>query len=528
MLLALRSLLEVAGPSLRDANQAAGKSVTISVVAGDAIWIGFVVAGAVDLSTSCADTAGGGTNAYTVDAALDGNSGWSMYSFHAVAKATETITVTITNPYTASARTFYHVEAGCASVGLVDGAAVTNLDGAAVTTHPSANLTTTNPNDVIISFWIQADVGTTIGENGTGFTRRITQGGMGTFDRVVTTYGTYNESVISTVATVYGSILVAFKAAPTSISGSGGTVQAVQTLAGTGTCAAPLSGSGGTTQAIQTLAGTGNCTAVTGSGGTIQAIQTISGTGTCAAAAPLTGSGGTIQSVQSVSGSGYCQPASALNGPPVADIQTLTPGAEFVGYVLDATALGGALYRFHAGTNPLGNSVVWQGQTYLKYPIQAGGFEMTSKGVMPRPTLSVANIDGTIAAAIRAYGDLVGATLTRKRTLAKFLDAANFAGGNPSADPTAQFADDVFYIERKSDENQLSITFELSAACDLQGLLLPRRIVQASCCMWNDAAVCPYSVGGACTKTLAACKSHWGATADLPFGGFPGSGLVNR
>lgn len=308
MLLALRSLLEVAGPSLRDANQAAGKSVTISVVAGDAIWIGFVVAGAVDLSTSCADTAGGGTNAYSVDAALDGNSGWSMYSFHAVAKATETITVTITNPYTASTRTFYHVEAGCASVGLVDGAAVTNLDGAAVTTHPSANLTTTNPNDVIISFWVQADVGTTISENGTGFTRRITQGGMGTFDKVVTSIGTYNESVISTVATVYGSILVAFKAAPTSISGSGGTIQAIQTFAGTGTCAAPLSGSGGTTQAIQTIAGTGTCAGVaplTGTGATVQAVQTITGSGTCYAA-PLTGTGATVQSIQTIAGAGTC------------------------------------------------------------------------------------------------------------------------------------------------------------------------------------------------------------------------------
>ena len=309
MLLSLRSLLEVAAPALRDANQAAGKSVTISVVAGDAIWIGFVVAGAVDLSTSCADTAGGGTNAYSVDAALDGNSGWSMYSFHAVAKATETIIVTITNPYTASARTFYHVEAGCASVGLVDGAAVTNLDGAAVTTHPSANLTTTNPNDVIISFWVQADVGTTISENGTGFTRRITQGGMGTFDKVVTSNGTYNESVISTVATVYGSILIAFKAAPTSISGSGGTVQAIQTFAGTGTCAAPLSGNGGTTQAIQTIAGSGTCAGVaplTGTGATVQAVQTINGSGTCYAA-PLTGTGATVQAIQAIAGVGTCQ-----------------------------------------------------------------------------------------------------------------------------------------------------------------------------------------------------------------------------
>ena len=97
---------------------------------------------------------------------------------------------------------------------------------------------------------------------------------------------------------------------------------------------------------------------------------------------------------------------------------------------------------------------------------------------------------------------------------------------NATADPTAAFADDVFYVERKSQENNLQMEFELSAACDLQGLLLPRRIVQATCCMHNDAATCPYSTGGVCAKTLAECQTRYSG-GDLPFGGFPGSNLVS-
>jgi lambda family phage minor tail protein L len=193
-------------------------------------------------------------------------------------------------------------------------------------------------------------------------------------------------------------------------------------------------------------------------------------------------------------------------------------------FVLDCTALGGSIFRFHAGTNGIGAAVIWQGVTYSPFPIQAEGFDMSSKGVMPRPTLRVSNVDGVVGAQVRAYGDLVGATVTRKRTLAKFLDAVNFSGGNPNADPTAAFADDVFYVEQRTTETAEMIEFQLSAASDLQGLMLPSRIVQASVCMEHDATVCAYSVGNQCTKTLDACKAHWGVAADLPFGGFPGAG----
>jgi lambda family phage minor tail protein L len=48
----------------------------------------------------------------------------------------------------------------------------------------------------------------------------------------------------------------------------------------------------------------------------------------------------------------------------------------------------------------------------------------------------VGNVDGSITALCLSYQDLVGAVLTRHRTLGKYLDAANFGGTNATADPT--------------------------------------------------------------------------------------------
>ena len=211
---------------------------------------------------------------------------------------------------------------------------------------------------------------------------------------------------------------------------------------------------------------------------------------------------------------------------PTSEIQTLTPGTEIVMFILDSTICGGSVFHFAPMTNPLGTSITWQGVSYTPYPIQAEGFDMSSKGVMPRPTIRVANLDGIVGSEIRAYGDLVGAKVTRKRTLLKFLDAANFSGGNATADPTACFPDDIFYIEQKTAETPELIEWALVASGDLQGMQLPRRIIQKRNCIWNDAAICIYSVGGVCAKTLLACKAKYGAHVELPFGGFPGANIL--
>jgi lambda family phage minor tail protein L len=225
------------------------------------------------------------------------------------------------------------------------------------------------------------------------------------------------------------------------------------------------------------------------------------------------------------------------------DIQTLAPSGMVELFELDATVQGGPVLHFHAGTNQLTQPVVWNGVTYIPWPIQVTGWTYTVKGTQPRPTMKVANVTAYLSAVVINYNDILGAKVTRKRTLVKYLDAVNFPGGvNPTADPTAAFADDVYYINRKSNETKLLVEFELAPLTDVAGVLLPRRQIINNVCPWKyRGAECSYAGGpvataddvpttdadlDACGKRLNSCKLRFGNFAELPFGGFPAAGLV--
>lgn len=225
------------------------------------------------------------------------------------------------------------------------------------------------------------------------------------------------------------------------------------------------------------------------------------------------------------------------------EAQTLTPSAIIEMFEVDATIVGGGIYRFHSGKNNLIGDLVWQGNTYSAFPVQADGFERNVKGQLPRPTLSVANVTGAITSLVLLYDDLAGCKVTRIRTLAKYLDAVNFPGGvNPTADATAEFARDIYYIDRKSAETRDVVTFELAAALDLAGVMLPNRQVIQNYCPWKyRGAECGYTgtsyfdtndnsvatlAQDVCGKKLSSCRVRFGQYAQLPYGGFPAVGLL--
>jgi lambda family phage minor tail protein L len=174
--------------------------------------------------------------------------------------------------------------------------------------------------------------------------------------------------------------------------------------------------------------------------------------------------------------------------PIVSDLQKANPSAiiEMFTLTTDATLHGSATtYRFHNGTNALSNAdIIWAGNTYTKMPITAEGFAY-QRGQIPRPTLTVSNALGTITAilvvvnSVTTGNDLTGATVTRIRTLARFLDNANFTGNtNPygTPDPTAEFPQEIYKIDRKSTETRDIVQFELAAPFDLAGVRSPKRL----------------------------------------------------
>ena len=136
--------------------------------------------------------------------------------------------------------------------------------------------------------------------------------------------------------------------------------------------------------------------------------------------------------------------------PIITDLQKINPSAiiELFTLTTDATLHGSAqTYRFHNGTSLNANGdIIWAGNQYLKMPIQAEGFAFR-KGQLPRPTLTISNALGTITAIllnvnqVTTGNDLTGATVTRIRTLARYLDAVNFPVTSTSTTTTATIAD---------------------------------------------------------------------------------------
>ena len=230
-----------------------------------------------------------------------------------------------------------------------------------------------------------------------------------------------------------------------------------------------------------------------------------------------------------------------------ADLSALSPDAiiELFELHYDNTLHGSTdILRWHAGSNAdVTGNITWNGNDYVRLPVQAEGFEYTNTGTLPRPTLAVANLDGVVTAllldvnATTVGNDLTGAKVKRIRTLKKFLD------GESAADPYATFPVEEWFIDRKATESRDVVSFELASKFDLSNKQLPNRQVVANICQWQyRSSECSYtgsnyfdvnnnSVGtlaqDACGKRLSSCKKRFGENGELPFGSFPGAGLIS-
>ena len=200
---------------------------------------------------------------------------------------------------------------------------------------------------------------------------------------------------------------------------------------------------------------------------------------------------------------------------PFSDLQSVAPSAviELFQLELNVPQHGvDEIYYFHAGVSiDASADIIWNGKTYLAFPIEATDFEYTGTGSLPRPKLQISNIFGTITAIMASLpSGLEGAKVTRIRTLARYLDGANFPvsgsilltedndallledGGsillepiNSTEDLTAEFPREIYYIDRKAAENRDLIEFELASAFDLIGVRAPKRQCVSNVCQWK-------------------------------------------
>lgn len=246
------------------------------------------------------------------------------------------------------------------------------------------------------------------------------------------------------------------------------------------------------------------------------------------------------------------------------DFQKLSVTGRVTLYELDATKLGAGIFRWHGHVSSdswriiddtviddgatVKRDIIWQGQTYSPMPIQTDGLEVRGDGKASTPTLALANningVQGAISALCLQYDDFCGSRVTVYHTLASYLDAANFTGGNPSANPN-EFRKQTWFVEAKTSENRSAVVFELSNPVDLEGSRIPSREI-TNYCHW---AVHGRYRGEECGYTGAARFTDRGVPTTDPskdrcggrlvsdcgarnnqdrFGGFPSSALIKN
>ena len=174
-----------------------------------------------------------------------------------------------------------------------------------------------------------------------------------------------------------------------------------------------------------------------------------------------------------------------------ADVQKGWHSAIVEMFDIDLTAITGDaadIFYFTNQLKPDETKIQWKGHIYEALPLLSSGYETNTTGQIAQPVLTVANIFGTFTDVIKNLEDLVGGKVTRRRTFAKYLD------GEPEADTLQEFPIDIYYIERKTEETALSITWQLNSVMDLEGLQLPRRVITQNHCLWRyRSSECGYA-----------------------------------
>ena len=137
------------------------------------------------------------------------------------------------------------------------------------------------------------------------------------------------------------------------------------------------------------------------------------------------------------------------------------------------------LFRFHNSISLTTRDIYFNNLKYSAAPISVEGFEMTTQGTLPRPTISLSvdfngeQLLARLKVLLEKIGDLTGAKFTRIRTFAKFIDN-DVSNGGKNANRTLEF--------------------ELASSLDLESATVPKRLVIQDRCQWQyRGAGCCYS-----------------------------------
>jgi len=132
-----------------------------------------------------------------------------------------------------------------------------------------------------------------------------------------------------------------------------------------------------------------------------------------------------------------------------------------------------------------------QKNSYSAIPLAIEGIDVSTKGVSPRPVLSISNVLADFENAISplTFQDLIGKKLYRRKTLRKYLVGG--ASETGSGVTPIEFPRQMWVIDRIEQEDSLTIAFELTSPFNTEGLVLPYRVVGHNACPWEYQGASP-------------------------------------
>ena len=171
----------------------------------------------------------------------------------------------------------------------------------------------------------------------------------------------------------------------------------------------------------------------------------------------------------------------------VEDLQKQSPSSALIQlYEIELTS-SSSIY-FHSGLEADLSTVQFRDKTtpstirtYTALPIHMVGFKKASRGALPRPKMTVANVLSTFGDALGdlSNDDLLGNKVIRRTTLVKYL-----YGEASDQSPPVEFPTETWYIDRVASEDAAVVTFELAAPHDLVGITVPNRHAMSNACSW--------------------------------------------
>jgi|SaaInlStandDraft_2_1057019.scaffolds.fasta_scaffold01022_4 lambda family phage minor tail protein L len=187
----------------------------------------------------------------------------------------------------------------------------------------------------------------------------------------------------------------------------------------------------------------------------------------------------------------------------VTDLQKLAPGSGLITlYEMQISDTPNTFIYLSNGYDSDSNKIQFRDKespftirTYDVIPAMMDSVEKNTDGPLPRPTFTIANVlrtttGSSLSGAMQVgnagsplpFDKLVGMKVIRRVTLEKYL-----VGGtaDPGAVEPIEYPQEIYYIDRVSEQTNKAITFELVSPFDLQGVTLPRRNVISTGCSWD-------------------------------------------